>query len=589
MLNALDLSDSNLNFRVLKRICDFIKTHRVYILYWCMIIVLSAFNLSVLYCGLFDDGVMSALTVTIAVVADSLLLFLPMCFVGRRYLWTVPIWFTIVAAVVYANVLYFRNFHDCIPGCAYFAGGFNSFVLESAYASVRSLDIVFALTATGAYAATWLLRSRYPQRSIPAVYSYLILTCVLLIGQFLSSVRRVWIYSKVEPIYAVSELYGCFEEQVSWKNYMLYFGFPGYALRAMVDNIGAHYEMTEADRAQMRHLFSDLSSRRHVAAQIDSTLSSNSSKNLILIVVESLNSKLFDMQESSVIAPQLCRLAADTTVIFIPEIEVQTGPGRSSDAQLIYNTGLLPLHSEAFVTRYAEADYPSLAKMLGRESVEVIGEDRGVWNHSKTTKSYGYGRLVDNLAPNNVPTLERDSMIFEAASKIIDELQEPFFIQITTIGMHQPYSSDGSSALRLSGKYDARDRAYLEAVNAFDRSLSRFLNALRHMRLYDNSIIVIIADHDVRYPALSPIFTDNKIPMLIINSGVTAHAVEHQRPMYQIDAFPTIIDVAGLGKQGSYRGMGRSLFDTADSTWPPIDSLQSISEKIIRSGEMPDV
>lgn len=572
----------------INKLYRFMAQYKVYWLYWGVIIALMMSNLSVLYYGLFGNGVMSVVSITISAVADSLLIFVPVCLVSRRYLYLVAVWFTIVTAVIYANVLYMRNFNDCITGVAYLTGGsFNRFVIDGALASLRGIDMVFVLTVLGAFAITRRLRLKYPGKQWRGAMVYIVAACLLTAGQAALSIRRICVYNKVSIADATREYRSGIAQQVAWKDYVLYYGFPTYMLRAVGDNIGAHYELTDDEKHQIHTLIADLARERQIPVALDSAFAANRSKNLILIIVESLNSKVLELPERATIAPELCRMTADSTVIYIPAIEAQTGPGRSSDAQLMYNTGLMALRSEAFVNRYADADYPSLAKSLGRPSAEVIGEDKSLWNHYTTTKSYGYDRLVDNAVPAGTPISDRDSLIFAAALETMKGAEQPFFIEITTIGMHSPYSSDGSVDLKIGGEYDARDRAYLEAVNAFDRSLGQFLYALRAMSVYDNSVIVVVSDHEERQPHLSPIFTDNKIPLFILNSGADPIAVNDRRRMYQIDVFPTIIDVTGYGNVTQYRGLGRSLFDINNDRRLPVDSLQQISEKVIRSGRWP--
>ena len=151
-------------------------------------------------------------------------------------------------------------------------------------------------------------------------------------------------------------------------------------------------------------------------------------RNLIIIVIESLESRALHF--SSDLHPALTGLINRPGTIYIDRCRVLTDYGRSSDAHFMVNTGLLPLRREALVNRYATKDYPSLAKILGGQSIEIIGEDKSLWSHGLTSRSYGFDRLIDNLAP---AAMNQDSIIFEASARALKSIRQPFFMFITTL------------------------------------------------------------------------------------------------------------------------------------------------------------
>lgn len=88
-------------------------------------------------------------------------------------------------------------------------------------------------------------------------------------------------------------------------------------------------------------------------------------RNLILILTESLCAWPVGLEVGGTeVTPYLNSLARDTTVLYFPKVLPQVKDGRSSDAQLILNTGLLPLASGAASGTYGLNTYPSLPKAL---------------------------------------------------------------------------------------------------------------------------------------------------------------------------------------------------------------------------------
>ena len=319
---------------------------------------------------------------------------------------------------------------------------------------------------------------------------------------------------------------------------------------------------------------------------IAAILDSNRGRNLIMIIVESWNSAIFSMPGADAVCPCTDSLRNDPATLFFGDITAMTGHGRSSDGQFIINTGLLPLRDEALVTRYADADYPSLAKRLGHHAVEVISENRSLWNHFATTRSYGYSGLYDDKVPKGTPIAIQDSTMFAAAMDVASTLPTPFMLEITTIGMHQPYTRPTGVSISPDNVYDSRDRHYLEAVHAFDRSLRDFIGSLHASGLYDNSVIVIVADHEEGPPMLSEHFDGLSTPMMILNSSLNRDALPSDitsRPAYQMDIFPTVLDIMGHTDTTAYRGMGNSLIRPLPADTVPVLKLREISEKTIRT------
>lgn len=197
--------------------------------------------------------------------------------------------------------------------------------------------------------------------------------------------------------------------------------FTGYMANVIRRSKIKYKELTSGDIVDIQGY---LSSK---AAGPVYTTDSCSKRNLIFIVVESLASVVLQREDAGVIAPVLTELTKDTTTVYVRRCKVLAGLGRSSDAQFMYNTGLLPLRDDVLVTNYAVNDYPSLAKALRLESVEVIGEDRRMWSHGQTNRSYGFTRLVDNASSGD-DRLNQDSAIFAAAEAEIKQMSRPFYI-----------------------------------------------------------------------------------------------------------------------------------------------------------------
>lgn len=180
-----------------------------------------------------------------------------------------------------------------------------------------------------------------------------------------------------------------------------------------------------------------------------------------------------------------------------------------------------------------------------------------------------------------------DVNILRAASALLPTLPRPFVAQITTLSMHEPYSTpnpDFPIPYQVSIS-DPRDRSYLSEAMCFDRALGEFLNSLKSAGIYDSSIIAIVADHAPRRAALGEITTSEYIPFIIINSGINLKTSEIR---LQTDLFPTLLDIMGVDNYRlpaldcKYRGVGTSLLQPSERT-PYTDDSRQLFDRLFYS------
>lgn len=514
-------------------------------------------------------------------LADASILTLPLVFLrGKwRYLGAaVPV---TVGALVLVNVLYYRNFNDLVPASLYVnnqAG--DSLVKESAIESLRWSEVL--LLVFGLLPLLWLHgdRKRHMDRC-DRRFTFIALVCLAVFGwgvTLFGTLRREII---ARPDEKVSISHAFFPVVATdWIRVYNNMNFTGYMVNVIRRSKIKYKELMSGDIVDIQGY---LSSK---AAGPVYTTDSCSKRNLIFIVVESLASVVLQREDAGVIAPVLTELTKDTTTVYVRRCKVLAGLGRSSDAQFMYNTGLLPLRDDVLVTNYAVNDYPSLAKALRLESVEVIGEDRRMWSHGQTNRSYGFTRLVDNASSGD-DRLNQDSAIFAAAEAEIKQMSRPFYIFVSTLSMHDPYTTP-TVTRRLDSpsveSNDPRDREYLERVRHFDESLGNFIQFLKDEGIYESTAVVITGDHEIRGTTVSSSLHDDAVPLIILNGKVRGVHVDEAT---QLDVFPTVMDVMG-GKYEymgvEYTGLGTSVFRRSAGSGVRMPDVRDyeISEMLIR-------
>ncbi len=270
--------------------------------------------------------------------------------------------------------------------------------------------------------------------------------------------------------------------------------------------------------------------------------------------------------------PNLHELTKQKNVLYADKLVSQVKNGRSSDGHLIINTGLLPIENNVVTAvAYGDTKFPSLAKTLNyTESIEIIGDNSNFWNQNITYKSYGYDRLYDqNILSKFYKRDIKDREILDFAILELKKMQQPFFAQIVTITMHAPYYKLNIPITRISESksYDIETLNYLEYVNYTDKAIGKFINDLKRSNLFDNSIVVITADHnEFNYNRIEnrelALKKDKYCPLIILN---VAQPLYYSHEAEQIDIYPTLLDVIGKNDY-FWKGLGRSLYRKSNDT-----------------------
>lgn len=558
----------------------------------CLFTFLSI-SWSSLYISLFplgDNGVSVSFKILVAIMDGAIGLLPFLLLRGKwRFLEIMPI--VVVPLVALANVLFFRNYGDMIPGRMYFMSQITDpMVTEAAAASFRAGDVSLLLLPVVTICLFVIFRKAVIGYRISrrVVVGSLVTVPLLMLMVCLGSIRRACKWNPGEKMADVIKVTMMFDK-LSWQEYMDSGGFWGYMARCSFDIFKGSKPMSTDEANRIKKF---LNKRNQDCTHVVSNGKGCKLDNLILIVVESLTSKAFDYPEKEKYMPYLASLEKDSTAFVVKNVIPQVTFGQSSDGQFMYNTGLLPLQDEALVMNYGEKDYPSLAKALTIESAEVIGEDKSSWRHIVTTRSYGFGYLYYNSAQS---MKDKDKEIFEKALTVCNGFKGRFFLFITTLTMHDPYTEaivDNSVEIEPMPGLTDEDVNYLKRLNYFDNELCKFIAELKARRLYDKSLIVIASDHQVRKDAASKAIVGPYIPWIIINSPVTGNLRSVVR---QVDLFPTILEIFGKDYRFMgmpYSGMGRSVLhaDEESSARDPImEKEKEISRLLITRRYSPDV
>jgi len=296
-------------------------------------------------------------------------------------------------------------------------------------------------------------------------------------------------------------------------------------------------------------------------------------KNIILIIVESLETfPIGKYIADNEITPNIDLLLKSENCFYAPYVLSQVKDGRSSDSQLIINSGMLPINSGAACFRYPESKYYTLSKALkgkGYSSHTLIGGEASYWNQKILNEDMGFDELIskENFRADEIYEFGlSDSSFLSQSIEKISNFSQPFFTQVITLSSHYPFNlPDHRIYLKVPGDCPPELARYINSIHYIDRYLGIFFSELRKNDLFENSIIVITGDHDAfnHEPYLEDKYgkkflTKNEfIPLIVLN---TDKKELYSHLLGQIDIYPTLIDLFGLNGY-QWHGLGRSIYD----------------------------
>lgn len=536
--------------------------------------VLTAFVVLSIQYGVFWNEITETSIIHYLIVALGDIAFILFPFSLLNGKWRATIWIPIIGFNVYwiINIIYFRTYSDLIPLSSFtLTENLGDVVLTSIKDSLYFKDIVYPLGVI-VLCYIWFSNSKNICKDKIKKRTKIIITLVTIGWCFTTHIYREYDYyleyrflhsydvrtqtnfQLMRKSYSNSwgEWGGC----VSKKRKFYTLGILPHLALSAIHEVKPIKPLTDAQKAFINDVLHCLCKNNVVNT---TNFSSNKGKNIIVIIVESLNSWALNFKvDGKSVLPNLQDLVSSGDAIVATNLISQSGPGRSSDGQLLINTGLFPLRDEATVLHYSDNNFPSLAKAFGnRITFEVICEEKSLWKHGITSKSEGYDKIYDIKDAQTIGLTSGaiEETMFQLAESVISKTEQPFFCTLITLAMHGPYKGEPRWKSWISDAGLPHDlTTYLEATHYFDVELGKFIGFLKENNYFDNSIIVITSDHE----SIVPGYTGKGIgtvPFIALNAGMDTIVNKYGG---QIDVYPTILEITGTTDYW-WKGFGTSI------------------------------
>ena len=340
-------------------------------------------------------------------------------------------------------------------------------------------------------------------------------------------------------------------------------------------------ELTSEQRGMVADEASDLSQR------VTSHERNDSIQNVSFIVLESFLSAPIGLTvDGQEITPFLNSLKSDSTVFYNGHVTPNITIGESGDGQFIFMTGLLPLRDKLTVGEAKNQTLPAFPKLLaaqyGTEYTEIVTPSPPqVWEQPHMNKVYGIDRMFCNRdVLGEVVDYLNDEQVFSLAMRTPAPQHQPFFSMVLSYSTHQPYRTPVDSTLTLSDASLTNSyKNYLIACHYADLWIRNYIDYLKRENVYDNTLIVITADHHAHMDALGMGDRVKKeLPLFIVNGNID-NETAWKGTMNQIDIFTTLLDVLGI--ESNWHGLGHTVL-SPDYQNSLTDRAWELSELIIK-------
>lgn len=490
----------------------------------------------------------------------------------------------ILTGLIYADLVFYRYFEDFITVPVLMQAGQVGSLGESIRSLIHWQDLFFfidwiiivPLTVSLIFRKRRLHSNTRPSmkpslsRKNIMVRRFIAGTLTLLLGCLLTF-APIKIASKTWAV-------GLFES--NWWNVTLYnvtglIGFHGYDIyRYSKDNLGPKPVLDQEEVQKIQTWFDEERSNRTIK---NNTFGKYAGSNVIMIQVEAfMNFVVNQSINGQEITPNFNKLVKES--MYYSNFYHQTALGRTSDADFVTQSSLLPLPMGSVFTRYANHKYdtiPSILKENGYAANVYHSYDSSFWNRNNVYREMNYDRYYskkDFVQDEMIGWSVSDASFFKQSLNMMKDVKEPFYSFLITLSSHHPYGIPKEKQKLDTGDFQGTIfGSYLQSMHYVDEALGQFVEQMKSQGLWDNSILLIYGDHDnsIKDEAFYEQFLKydvteldmkqimNQVPLLIhLPDGGQAGVYEEAAGM--MNTAPTIYHLLGISQEPYYL-MGDSL------------------------------
>lgn len=310
------------------------------------------------------------------------------------------------------------------------------------------------------------------------------------------------------------------------------------------------------DEEKRARLFAEMCGDPTGIETLMDSLLATSRPDIVLVVLESFTSNILEERvDGQEVTPRFNALK--TEGVWFPNFY---GNSFRTDRGLVSILNGYPAQPTTSIMKYPSKSQtlPSIAQSLdsaGYVTSMLYGGDINFTNMRSYFYASGYYRVTGEqdmrLAAPRSEWGYNDSVMFVEFRRRLEEQQRPFFATFLTLSSHEPFDVPGN---RFENKV-------LNSMAFADEHLGRFVDSLKSSPLWDNLLLILVADHALTWPETLRAHDIDRhhIPMLWLG-GALREAKTVDRVASQIDIAATLL--AQLGLSYDEFAFSKNLFDS---------------------------
>lgn len=583
----LTLSSGGLKYRLSRSLQNRYITYMLFIVIMLLKLVLMHYSLQV------KNIDMNRVDYIIAIGSLFLVSFWTFWLPKRGRISALMLLNMILTGIIYADLVFFRYFEDFITVPILLQAGQVGSLGESIRSLIYWQDLFFfidwivliPLTASLVFrkkkergyssAPTFGTSSR--RKTV--IRRFITGALVLLLGMVLTFV----------PIKKSAETWAAGLFEANWWNVTLYnvtglIAFHGYDVyRYAQDHLGLQPALPSEEAENHRKWFEQKKANRNTASD---SFGQYKRSNVIMIQTEAFMNFVVNQKiNGQEITPNFNKLMKES--MYFSNFYHQTALGRTSDADFVTQSSLLPLPAGSVFTRYPSHEYdtiPTILKENGYAANVYHSYDSSFWNRHNVYKEMNYDRYYskkDFKQDEMLGWSVSDESFFNQSLNMMKDVPEPFYSFLITLTSHHPYTLPKEKKMLDTGQFEGTMFGdYLQSMRYVDQALGKFMEQMKAQGLWDTSILVIYGDHDnsIKDQAMYEQFLGrplndldmeqimNQVPLLIhLPDG--DHAGVYPEPAGMMNTAPTIYHLLGISQE-NYFLMGDSLLENQERLIP---------------------
>ena len=154
-----------------------------------------------------------------------------------------------------------------------------------------------------------------------------------------------------------------------------------------------------------------------------------------------------------------------------------------------------------------------------------------------------------------------DGVVMEKVFEGMNTSSQPFFCNWLTLTSHEPFETPVNTV--ITGSDD--ESLFLNSLHYTDSILNLLVQKCKQQPWWNNTVMVIVADHGHRLPRTGKKVDDFKIPILFLGGGLSQQGIQIPATVSQIDIAATLL--GGLGYEHSKFTFSKDVLNTTNKQY----------------------